>query len=404
MTASQPPQRPERSQRLGQLDGLRAAAIIGVLIYHYGTERDATAFPYGGAWDWLPLAGNGNLGVQLFFIISGFVIFLTLERCRGRGDFAFRRFARLWPALVLCTLISFGIVAVFGSRPQPESPLDIAASLVVAPPQLWQSLVPGVSYVDSALWSLWVEILFYAVAAGVYFLRPDRFLRNLAIAAGAIFCVRMLLVVVAAQGSPEASDAALSALVIFPLGNYIFWFLFGAAMFALYQRRETALAAAVAALAFVMQCALYVFPGPGGGKAPMPGALTAIAVMGLFAAAVFVPVVARAFSWRPLIAVGRGSYSTYLLNMVAGGVLIVAIGQATGLSGRSAMIIMPAVAGLMVMAGILVARWWEVPSQRWLQRSRQRPRDASPRDACPPSVEPARGGDEVVGALAARSG
>src|SRR5918998_6260732 len=84
------------------LDGLRALAVIAVLLYHAGLP-------------WLP---GGFLGVEVFFVISGYLItalLLAEQRQRGRIDikgFWFRRARRLLPApyLVLAATLAFAVV------------------------------------------------------------------------------------------------------------------------------------------------------------------------------------------------------------------------------------------------------------------------------------------------------
>ena len=89
------------------LDGLRALAVLGVLLYHAGVS-------------WAP---GGFLGVDAFFVLSGFLITSLLVdewQKRGRIDFrAFwaRRARRLLPALVL-VVIAVGAYALFVARPE----------------------------------------------------------------------------------------------------------------------------------------------------------------------------------------------------------------------------------------------------------------------------------------------
>ena len=84
--------------RFAHLDGLRSVAIIWVVIFHYSTYWTSVGdgpniLPYDDALVWLPLASLGGYGVSLFFIISGFVIMLSLERAQSLVGFAG---ARLW--------------------------------------------------------------------------------------------------------------------------------------------------------------------------------------------------------------------------------------------------------------------------------------------------------------------
>jgi peptidoglycan/LPS O-acetylase OafA/YrhL len=78
-------------ERFAELDALRGFAALAVVLYHYSlhTGRYYHDFPFRFT--------AGAYGVELFFCISGFVIFWTLERSRTITDFAFSRFTRLFP-------------------------------------------------------------------------------------------------------------------------------------------------------------------------------------------------------------------------------------------------------------------------------------------------------------------
>jgi peptidoglycan/LPS O-acetylase OafA/YrhL len=80
----------ERSSRVLGLDGLRAIAVIGVLIYHMEPH----------------ILPGGFLGVNLFFVLSGYLIALKSHlyepyRLRDAGIFYVKRIKRIYPALVL---------------------------------------------------------------------------------------------------------------------------------------------------------------------------------------------------------------------------------------------------------------------------------------------------------------
>lgn len=65
-------------QRLEYLDGLRGLAILWVLLYHF-FSRWAELIPFGSTYQQWLIFEMGDLGVNLFFLISGFVIFMTLN-------------------------------------------------------------------------------------------------------------------------------------------------------------------------------------------------------------------------------------------------------------------------------------------------------------------------------------
>src|SRR5665213_2165739 len=107
------------NRRLPGLDGLRAIAVIGVLLYHAGVG-------------WLP---GGFLGVDLFFVISGFLITsLLLSEARTAGrlslrQFYLRRARRLLPALFVMLAVLAVFMAIFAAADLGQARGDIAAAL-----------------------------------------------------------------------------------------------------------------------------------------------------------------------------------------------------------------------------------------------------------------------------------
>ena len=143
-------------ERVLELDALRGVAAIGVLLFHY-TARYHTLFGHATAFRFsLPF---GFLGVSLFFMISGFVILLTLDRCETVVDFAVARFARLYPVYWAATAATFVTLTVFGL---PGWNVGFGSALVNL------TMVHGffgVPDVDGAYWSLGVELCFYTLMA-----------------------------------------------------------------------------------------------------------------------------------------------------------------------------------------------------------------------------------------------
>ena len=148
---------PGAGSRIGGLDGLRAIAVTAVVIYHLGIE-------------WLP---GGFLGVDLFFVISGFLIttlLLTEVGVRGRIDFKgfyIRRARRLLPALVLMLIGTAIIVSTIATdvaeqflRDLPGAALYVSNWWALGQEQSYFELI-GRGNVLAHLWSLAVEEQFY---------------------------------------------------------------------------------------------------------------------------------------------------------------------------------------------------------------------------------------------------
>jgi len=142
--------------KLGQrksLDGVRGLAILFVLLFHVPN------LPFGG----------GFIGVDLFFVLSGFLITtLLIEERRENGDirlkaFYVRRALRLLPALAVMLAVMVGLAAAF------DPPAEAAAARTSALMTLFYSANWFLAYKAfpfaglSATWSLSVEEQFYLV-------------------------------------------------------------------------------------------------------------------------------------------------------------------------------------------------------------------------------------------------
>ena len=138
--------------RFGELDALRGLAALVVVLFHYTWRAPQVlpavqAIPWGLEW--------GRFGVHLFFSISGFVIFMTLERTRSAADFAVSRFARLFPAYWCGVLLTALGVLLLGAPELGQPPSVVLANLTML--QGFDYIAP----VDGVYWSLTVELAFY---------------------------------------------------------------------------------------------------------------------------------------------------------------------------------------------------------------------------------------------------
>ncbi len=148
--------------RLSELDALRGIAAAMVVVFHY-TWRYPIEFPGAPTVPWRFFWGQ--FGVDLFFAISGFVIFMTLDRTRQAADFVVSRFARLfppyWAAIILTTLV----VHLAGETHLMRAPADVALNFTMLQSFLYRDMVDGV------YWSLAVELAFYGLMLGLWQLR-----------------------------------------------------------------------------------------------------------------------------------------------------------------------------------------------------------------------------------------
>lgn len=306
------------AHRRADIQGLRALAVLAVVAFHVGA--------------FLP---GGFVGVDMFFVISGFVITLTLLRdhdANGRISlpaFYLRRFRRLAPALGLVIVVTLFLSALVLSPlgPQQTAALTgLAAAVSLANVAI--ALTTG-GYFDAPAelnpllhtWSLSVEEQFYllfpvVLILGLWWSRRARATApTVAIVVGVATALSLLLTL-ATPVLPEPWSS--SALLGFYSPVTRAWEFGVGALVALWSRSSRgrvgtwsarlALLAGVAGLvaSMVLITSESVFPGP---LTLLPVLATAALIVGGSHPNEFGT---RVLSWRPLTLVGDWSYSIYL--------------------------------------------------------------------------------------------
>ena len=145
--------------RVAELDALRGLAALAVMMFHYTSHyhREIGHLqppPFG--------FDAGNYGVHLFFLISGFVIFMTLDRTKTAADFVVSRLSRLFPAYWTAMAITAAVVYSVGMPAQRIPLRDLVANLCMV-----QDLF-GFRQLDGSYWTLEIELFFYAQMLGWY--------------------------------------------------------------------------------------------------------------------------------------------------------------------------------------------------------------------------------------------
>ena len=148
--------------RLQALDALRGIAALGVVLFHYLPYYDEL---YGHTFSSPDVLEFGRYGVHLFFMLSGFVILMTLERTDNARWFGLARAFRLLPALWVCILLTFFMVQVLGPADRSVSFSTALINFTLLHSYLDYSHVDGVywSLVIEGTFYLWMAIFFYAL-------------------------------------------------------------------------------------------------------------------------------------------------------------------------------------------------------------------------------------------------
>ncbi|MDI6103576.1 acyltransferase [Actinoplanes sp. NEAU-A12] len=349
-SATGPP--PRRGSRIAVIDGLRLLAALAVAFFHLGgtyIARDAwegrpsTVFPA-----FYSVASYGWLGVELFFMISGFVICMS-SWGRSPGQFFRSRVVRLFPAFWPAVLISTTVVAfwpVVGTR-LPWDQVIVNLTML--------NLPLGIPNVDGSYWTLWAEMRFYLLFAVVLLWRGLTMKRTV------LFGYGWLVLGVLAKGSKDP----LLTLVFQP--KYAPFFVAGIAFFLIHRFGSDLQLWGLAGLSW----ALAMHNAVGRLKAmssdikdPTLDPRVAMVVVTLFfvvMAVIAVGWTAR-IQWRWLTWAGALTYPFYLIHQTVGFSLVHGLHEL-----RPRLLVLAGVIGILLVLAWLLHRLVEKPLARILK-------------------------------------
>ncbi|WP_371669690.1 acyltransferase [Streptomyces sp. NBC_00289] len=166
--ATAAPQSPRRRPRLYAIDGIRLMAALMVALHHYAGTRRVDQ-PHNLVWDRpvsdiMPtvyrFAAYGWIGVEIFFVISGFVICMS---CWGRSprQFFVSRVIRLYPAYWFATAFTTAVLVALPGVWDRLRLRDVLLNLTML------QTGSGVRNVDGVYWTLWSELRFYLLFLAV---------------------------------------------------------------------------------------------------------------------------------------------------------------------------------------------------------------------------------------------
>lgn len=165
------------ASRVSEIDLFRFVAAMAVVFFHYAFRGYAadqmTVMPPAPAL--ASIAKYGYLGVDFFFMISGFVIMMTAA-AGNLKSFVISRLVRLYPAFWFCCTLTFAVLW-FAGKPRFEPTI---AQYLANMTMLYQLF--GVPAIDGSYWSLVVELKFYALVAAVLIFGKINHAERLAVA------------------------------------------------------------------------------------------------------------------------------------------------------------------------------------------------------------------------------
>ena len=310
-----------------ELDGIRALAILGVIAQHINLPRTTLA---------------GMVGVNLFFVLSGFLITRILVselRETGRIDFRNfyeRRVRRLVPGLVAVLLATGVLMAIQGRLWEYLGPAFVSLFYVS---DVAKAIGYDLGYVGHT-WSLAMEEQFYLLWPALLVFLPRRFLLP-AIGIGIAGAVALQVVVVGFQ------DNVLAHFRPDVRADAILW----GCLIALVPVKVPRWAAAGALVGLVGLSVTFVWPY----AIAISSVLSAVLVAGA-------GTLARPLSWRPIVRIGQISYGLYLWHAIPYMLL-----EKQTIAGD-----------VLAMGAVVVATFaLALISERWIERPFRRPRTTS---------------------------
>ncbi|MFC4499725.1 MULTISPECIES: acyltransferase family protein [Streptomyces] len=337
-----PPRQPARSGggRLRALDGLRLIAALMVACYHYGGRGGDITRAWGtSAADVFPTLHTpfayGCLGVQVFFVISGFVICMSGWGRSLRSFFASRT-ARLMPAYWVAVLLVSAVFALPVVVYDAVSPSDILVNLTLLQQPLGVHRVLGVD------WTLWAEVRFYALFA-LFVVLPGANRRRVV-----LFCVGWILAAAITQGAHQP----LLDIVFMP--EYAPFFIGGVGLYLVHRDRRDPYAWGIVGVSFLIGQhyavrSLWNAADPNAFAHRTSWGIIAVVAFGFIAVGAIALGWLDRVNWRWLTVAGALTYPFYLVHEHLGWVVVQTLHRHLGVPSYATF--------LLTIASMLTLAW-----------------------------------------------
>ncbi|MEU4213066.1 acyltransferase [Streptomyces sp. NPDC026206] len=375
--------RSAKKSRLAVLDGLRLVAALMVVVYHY-TAMDN---PWSGHTRTIfpglhRISQYGWTGVEVFFLISGFVICMS-SWGRSVSAFFVSRISRLYPAYWVAVLLSFAVITVWPLVPLVRH-VDGWTHVAVNMTMLQGGM--GIPDVDGVYWTLFCELKFYLLFALLVVSRGVTY-RNCVI----FCCVWTVAGIVDYTASSQLLD-------MWSMPLFSPYFIAGIAFYLMYRFKPNAVLVGIVLVSFLLaenQIVKRVGFNLTEPHRPIPSwpaqvvVALAFAFMALLALGVFDRV-----QWRWLTTAGVLTYPLYLLHEDIGWTIISALRH----KASPPVLVAGTVLAMMVLAYLLhrlverplgtrLSRWLKNASEEIRGLSRPAPAEAADRIG-PDTAEP----------------
>lgn len=324
--------------RIAILDGFRAIAILAVMFFHFFSRwteplNEVSLYPYGSKLDYFRL---GYLGVNFFFIISGFVIFFTLDNTSYFLSFWKKRFIRLMPSIIIASLLTFLIFIVFDNSflfPESHKIKNLLPSWTFINPAFFNEFSSvtktNFDYIDGSYWSLWPEIQFYLFSSILFYLNKKKFVRNFVIVSLLLVFSDYIIMYffqanITGVSLPTAFEQSYNLWFhdIFNLIKYLPFFGMGVLFYQLFKNKNNGAEISWLIVSYSVVFLFCAFYGAG-----LRVKLFDCIMYLIFIGFIYYPAKLSLFENKKLVSIGVSSYFLYLIHQNVGVLLINKLGH-----------------------------------------------------------------------------
>lgn len=288
-----PVQSASSKPRFQELDALRGIAALLVVFFHHTMSRDEAALGFK----------FGTTGVDLFFIISGFVITMSLSHVKSGVDFIINRITRLYPtywACVTCTLILIQLVHYFWRN----EPVDIYWTEYFANLSMFQYYL-NFNDLDGPYWTMILELGFYAFMLLLFLTKTLKYMPYIG-----LLCSVMMVVLFRFY----PIEKVLLVKEYAPFLTYIPLFTLGVLCYRIYHKTINRFSGySLFVLLLICQMFLYGLAGRSAAFITQLDYIFILSIYGLLFG-LFIKGKLEFIIWKPLLFLGKISFALYLIH------------------------------------------------------------------------------------------
>jgi peptidoglycan/LPS O-acetylase OafA/YrhL len=285
-----------QQNRYAELDALRGLAALWVVLFHFSMARVQ--------FNWF--CNMGVSGVDLFFLISGFVIFMSIKHVSTGTEFVINRVSRLYPTYWACVTFTFVLMVLINAlhihmNHTPVTKLDEYLGNLT----MFQYYL-GIPSLETTYWTLIIEMLFYIL---ILFLFKLNLLKHINIIGSLI---NLLIIanywLVTHNYLPNYNK-------YFPLVNHFALFFAGIIFFKLITKTQAKLLGyGLILFCLVTQIICYPFAGTDPGFISQHQYIVLLLIY-FTAFVLFVNGWLKFIAQKPLVFLGKVSYALYLIHV-----------------------------------------------------------------------------------------